>query len=72
MEEKIKAWPVKSKIIPGKIYQSVNKIARSLFHPNNKQEIFYRFYGQATQNTFVVQIKKDKRNRLEFMSVFPK
>lgn len=137
MEEEIKVWKVTSKIIPGQIYQNVNKIARALFHqierkskrsayirsryfkkqkvflsffwdhlsskktqdkvrrlkyfecaleviqnscfnpqirtnPNNKQEIFYRFYGQVSQNIFVVQIKKDKHNRLEFMSVFPK
>ena len=121
----MQAWKVKSSIIPGKVYGSVNKIARSIFHvierrskrkpyirskyfhkqkvflsffwdhlatkwprdrvrrlkyfvcalevirhspfdpevvanPNNKQELFYRFYGQVKNSgTFVVQIKKD-------------
>lgn len=41
-------------------------------NPNNKQELLYRFYGQKEQSVFLVQIKKDKKNRLEFMSVFPK
>ncbi|SRR5258708_38357257 len=133
----MKTWKVKSKIIPGKIYKSVNKIARSIFHdmerktkrkaylrskyfqkqkvflsffwdhlstkktqdrvrrlkyfecalevirdsqiapevvtnPNNKREFFYRFYGQTEKNVFVVQIKKDKNNTLELMSIFPK
>jgi|SRR5579859_3608263 len=41
-------------------------------NPNNKLETFYRFHGQAAENMFVVQIKKDKSEALEFMSVFPK
>jgi len=137
MEDKIKPWKVKSKLIPDKTYKAVNKIARSIFHqierkskrtvyvrsryfqkqkvfltffwdhmssknihdktrrlkyfecalevikdsyyepeiksnPNNKQETFYRFYGETLQGVFAVQIKKDKHNRLEFISVFPK
>ncbi len=41
-------------------------------NPNNQRETLYRFYGQTAQSIFIVQIKKDKKNQLEFMSVFPK
>ena|SRR5258708_6754243 len=41
-------------------------------NPNNKRETFYRFYGDTQQKIFIVQVKKDKKDQLEFMSVFPK
>jgi hypothetical protein len=130
-------WKVKARIIPGKSYAQVNKIARSLFHdlerrtkrkpyirskyfkkqkvflsffwehlgdktlndktrrlklfeccldliknspfePTTKvkdshsTEILYRFYGSTKGGElFAVQIKKNKKGRLELMSVFP-
>ena len=41
-------------------------------NPNNKQEIFFRFFGLVNDQRFVTQIKKDKKGRLELMSVYPK
>src|SRR5260221_4150022 len=53
-------------------------IKNSTFEPTvkvnvqNSRETFYRFYGSTAGNIlFAVQIKKDKRGRLELLSIFP-